>query len=109
MWRASAGWPTLLEQALPLPDAARTFLYAFHRKEAIATAQAQRPAGQTAFLPEDTEPLQGLAQVNVELVRVVAARRPAHRLATIDQDATIQESDKREAVPPMRPAAAISL
>jgi hypothetical protein len=90
------GLPTLLGHALPLPDVARKFLYAFHRDEAIATAQAQRPAGQVAFIPEDTEPLQGLAQVNVELVRAVAARCPNQRIATIDQDATIHESHKRE-------------
>lgn len=93
------GWPTLLGHALPLPDAARKFLYGFHRDEAIATAKAQRFAGQVAFIPEDTEPLQGLAHVNVDLVRAVAARCPDQRIATIDQDATIHESHKREALP----------
>jgi hypothetical protein len=92
------GLPTLLGHALPLPDAARKFLYAFHREEAIALAQAQRPVGQTAFIPEETAPLQGLAQVNVDLIRAVAARCPAQRIATIDQDATIHESHKREAL-----------
>lgn len=93
------GLPTLLGYALPLPDAARKFLYAFHRDEALVTAKAQRPAGQVAFIPEDTAPLQGLAQVNVELVRAVAARCPEQRIATIDQGATIQESHKRAALP----------
>jgi hypothetical protein len=55
------GLPTLRGHALPLPDAARKFLYAFDRDEALVTAQAQRPAGQVACIPEDTEPLQGLA------------------------------------------------
>jgi hypothetical protein len=93
------GLPTLLGHALPLPDAARKFLYTFHRDEAIATAKAQRPVGQVVFIPEETEPLQGLAQVNVDLVRAVAARCPDQRIATIDQDATIHESHKREALP----------
>lgn len=92
------GLPTLLGHALPLPDAARKFLYAFHQDEAIVTAKAQRPAGQVVFIPENTEPLQGLAQVSGDLVRAVAARCPAHRIATIDQDATIHESHKREAL-----------
>jgi len=92
------GLPTLLGHALPLPDVARKFLYAFHRAVAIATAKAQRPAGQVAFIPEDTAPLQSLAQVNVELVRAIAARCPDQRIATIDQDATIHESHKREAL-----------
>lgn len=91
------GLPTLLGHALPLPDAARKFLYAFHREEALVMAKGQRPAGQVAFIPEETEPLQGLAQVNVDLVRAVAARCPDQRIATIDQDATIHESHKREA------------
>lgn len=93
------GLPTLLGHARPLPDAARKFLYAFHRDAAIATAKAQRPADQTAFIPNDTEPLQGVAHVNVDLVRAVAARCPDQRIATIDQDATIHESHKREALP----------
>lgn len=93
------GLPTLLGHGLPLPDAARKFLYAFHRDEVIVTAKAQRPAEQTAFIPEETEPLHGLAQVNVDLVRAVAARCPDQRIATIDQDATIHESHKREALP----------
>lgn len=92
------GLPTLLGHAVPLPDTARKFLYAFHRDEAIVTAKAQRPAGQVAFIPEDTAPLQGLAQVNEDLVRAVAARCPDQRIATIDQDATIHESHKREAL-----------
>jgi hypothetical protein len=93
------GLPTLLGHALPLPDAARKFLYAFHQDEALVTAKAQRPAGQTVFIPEETVPLQGLAQVNGDLVRAVAARCPDQRIATIDQDATIHESHKREAFP----------
>ncbi len=93
------GLPTLLGHALPVPDAVRTFLYAFHREDAIVTAQTQRPAGQSVFIPEETEPLQGLAQVQVDLIRAVAARCPDQRIATIDQDATIHASPKREALP----------
>lgn len=92
------GLPALLGHALPLPDAARTLLYAFQRDEAIVLATAQRPAGHVVFIPEEPEPLQGLAQVNGDLVRAVAARCPEQRIATIDQDATIHESHKREAL-----------
>lgn len=92
------GLPTWLGHALPLPDAARNFLYTFHRDEASATAKAQRPVGQVVFIPEEPAPLQGLAQVNVDLVRAVAARGPDHRIATIDQDATIHASHQREAL-----------
>jgi hypothetical protein len=71
------GLPTLLGHVLPLPDTARKFLYAFHRDEALVTAKAQ---------------------VNVDLMRAVAARCPDQRIATIDQDATIHERHKREAL-----------
>jgi hypothetical protein len=93
------GLPSLLGHALPGPDAARKWLYAFHEDEAIATAKAQRPAGQLSFIPAETDPLQALAQINVDLVRAVAARCPDQRMATIDEDATIHESHKREALP----------
>lgn len=84
---------------MPLPDTARKFLYAFHSDEAIAQAKEKRPEGQLSFIPDETAPLLGLAQVNVDLVRAVAARCPNQRIATIDQDATIHESHKREALP----------
>jgi len=71
------GLPTWLGHALPLHDAARKFLYTFHRDEAIATAKAQRPVGQVVFIPEEPAPLQGLAPVNVDLVRAVAAQNTA--------------------------------
>lgn len=92
------GLPTMLGHTRPLPDTARTFLDAFHRDEALGTAQAQRPVGQVVFIPEDTAPLPGVAQVNVDRVRAVAARCPDQRIATIDQDATLHESHKREAL-----------
>ena len=93
------GLPTWLGHALPLPDAACTCLDTCHGDEAIATAKAQRPVGQGVFIPEEPAPVQGLAQVNGDLVRAVAARCSDHRIATLDQDATIHESPKREAVP----------
>ncbi len=83
--------------ALPAADALRTFLYAFHDDELIQQAQARRAQDQVAYIPEENAALQGLGRVNVELVCRVASRGKCTR-ATLDHDATIQESHKREAL-----------
>jgi hypothetical protein len=82
--------------ALPAADALRTFLYAFHDDKLIQQAQAGRAKDQVAYIPEENAALQGLGRVNVELVCRVAAQGRCMR-ATLDHDATIQESHKREA------------
>jgi hypothetical protein len=81
---------------LPGADAVRTFLYEFHDDELIKKAQASRTKGQVAYIPEENEALQGLARVNVEFVHRVAAQGKCTK-ATLDHDATIQESHKCEA------------
>jgi hypothetical protein len=96
--QADAGLARLLDRTLPSADTLRHFLYAFHDDRLIAQAQAARPAGQVAYIPTENAPLQGLARVNTALVhRVAAAGR--NTTATLDHDATIQESHKREALP----------
>jgi hypothetical protein len=96
--QADAGLTRLLDRTLPSADTLRHFLYAFHDDALIAQAQAARPAGQVAYIPAENPALQGLAHVNTALVHRVAAegRNPT---ATLDHDATIQESHKREALP----------
>jgi hypothetical protein len=76
---------------VPSPEAARFFLNAFHQEEALA---GQIP--HQAFIPEETQLLMGLGEVNRDLIRK-ATRREAPWKATIDIDATVMESDKREA------------
>lgn len=80
----------------PSPETARRFLYAFHDDGLIASAQAALPVGEVAYVPDENAPLAGLGEVQVELVRAVAARGKG-QVATVDIDATIQESHKREA------------
>jgi len=82
--------------ALPGADALRTFLYEFHDDNLIREAQAGRAQDQVAYIPKENAALQGLGKVNVELMRRVAAQGKNTR-ATLDHDATIQESHKREA------------
>jgi len=75
------------------------FLEAFHDPEKVAQARAEAQRQQhLSFIPEETAALAGLGQAARGIVRAIAARseRPATR-ATVDQDATIIESHKREA------------
>ena len=84
------GYPT------PSPDAALRFLYAFHDEQVLAG----RPATPgTAWVPPESSALKGLFAVNQQLLQQVARLRPAAavRTATLDHDASIIDSKKREA------------
>lgn len=94
--QADAGLTRLVDRTLPSADTLRHFLYGFHDERLIAQAQAARPAGQVAYIPAENAALRGLAQVNTALVHRVAAEG-RNTTATLDHDATIQESHKREA------------
>jgi hypothetical protein len=96
--QADSGLQRLLGRRFPSADRLRHFLYACHDERLIAEAQAQRPAGQVAYIPTENAALQGLARVNTALVHQVAAQGKS-TTATLDHDATIQESHKREARP----------
>jgi hypothetical protein len=90
--RRDLGLQRLLGRELPSADALHRFLGAFHDERELA----QRPKD-GAWIPTEPTALRQLAQVNVELVRrAVALRKP--RRATLDLDATILESHKREAL-----------
>jgi hypothetical protein len=97
--REDAGLAEMLGHAIPSAEAARKFLYQFHEQEKIEQAQRELPEGRVAYIPEESGPLQGLAQVNQDLVQELARRCPEHKIATIDMDTTIIESWKREAKP----------
>lgn len=96
--QADGGLRRLLARQLPSADTLRHFLYAFHEDAVIQQAQAARPVGQVAYIPAETAALQGLGRVNTALVHRVAAQGRSPR-ATLDHDATLQESHKREALP----------
>lgn len=95
--RADQGLCRLLDRQLPSPDALRRFLYEFHDEELIECARTQRVPGQVAYIPGENAALRGLAQVNVKLLERVAAAGKSSK-ATLDHDATIQESHKRESL-----------
>jgi hypothetical protein len=96
--QADGGLGRLLGRRLPSADTLRHFLYACHDDALIAEAQARRPPDTIAYIPAENAALQGLARVNTALVQQVAAQGK-NTTATLDHDATIQESHKREALP----------
>ena len=52
-----------------------------------------------AYIPGESAPLQALAAVNRDVVQELGRRCPSEKIATVDLDATIIESWKREAKP----------
>jgi hypothetical protein len=96
--REDAGLKEMLGHEIPSPEAARQFLYQFHADEKIEEAKQRRRPEQIAFIPEESDAFAGLGQVNRELVQELGKRCPDQRMATLDQDATIIESRKREAL-----------
>jgi hypothetical protein len=97
--RQDSGLAEMIGHELPSPRAALEFLYAFHEEEKIAQAQQRRLPGQIAYIPEETAPLEGLGRVNRDVVQCFGEHAPGQRLATVDQDATIIESHKQQALP----------
>jgi len=73
--QADGGLGRRLGRRSPSADRLRHFLYAFHDDQLIAAAQAQRPAGQVAYIPAENAALQGLARVNTALVHQVGPPR----------------------------------
>ena len=96
--REDSGLSGMIGHGIPSPEAARKFLYQFHKEEKIEEAKQRRTGDQIAYIPEETEPLVGLGVVNRTLVQGLGRRCPDQRIATVDQDATIIESRKQEAL-----------
>ena len=76
---------------VPSPESARFFVNAFHEEERL-----QGRVSHEAFISEETEGLQGLERVEQDLIRR-ATLQTAPWKVTIDMDASVIESDKREA------------
>ena len=82
---------------MPGPEGARKFLYQFHDEENIEQAQQQLGLNQVSYIPAESAPLRGLAQVNQDLVQELGRRCTNQKIATIDLDGTIIESWKKAA------------
>ena len=96
--RSDAGLAELVGHELPSPEVARKFLNAFHEEEKIEEAQQRRLPDAVAYIPEENRALEGLGQVNRDLIQRLGERCADQKIFTVDQDATIIESRKREAL-----------
>ena len=85
-------WRKDKKRAVPSPSAAFRYLSGFHDGE----QEALREAGK-AFIPKGNEHLQGLVKVNEGLLKFVQANNPS-TVATLDMDATVVETSKKEAL-----------
>ena len=97
--REDEGVAKMLGYAVASARCVGDFLDLFHDAEKVANARSRAEAQERlAFIPEENGLLEGLQRVQGELVRAAARRQEAPRVATVDQDATIIESHKREAL-----------
>src|SRR6202158_1022611 len=96
--RSDPGLAELIGHELPSPEAARKFLNAFHEEEKIEEAQQRRLPDEIAYIPEENRALEGLGRVNRDLLHRLGERCADQKIATVDQDTTIIESRKQEAL-----------
>jgi hypothetical protein len=97
--RQDEGLAELIGHQLPSPEAARKFLYQFHDENKITEAKQRLTPDRVSYIPDESERLAGLADVNKELVQELGRRCADQKIATIDLDSTIIESWKRQAQP----------
>lgn len=95
--REDAGLAQMLGHAIPSPEAARKFLYGFHDEANMQETRDQLSLGLLSAIPEESAPLRGLAESNREFIAEFGRRCADQKIATVDLDATIIESHKREA------------
>lgn len=95
--REDPGIGELLGYEVPSPEAARKSLNRFHDEALIEAAREKAStAEQASLLPEENTALQGLGQVNREVIAILGARCAEQKIATVDLDSTIIESWKRQ-------------
>jgi len=91
--RQDEGLAAILGYQLPAPSTVRGWLEQFHDEAALA----DRPA-QGSFIPEESKSLVGLGEVRNQTVRAyVSAVKPDWKV-TLDVDAHLVESSKKEAL-----------
>jgi hypothetical protein len=86
----------LIDSKFPSATASREFLYSFHSDDKVNSAAESAKRNDCVVVPQETDELLALRTANKHLVREVAARKNFTK-ATLDFDATIIESHKREA------------
>jgi hypothetical protein len=83
---------------LPSSDAARSFLLGFHDENLLSTARSENPADEASVIYPESPALVGLARVQEHVVAELFRHRP-QSVATLEMDATIIESHKKQALP----------
>lgn len=92
--REDQGLAAMVGYELPAPSTARGWLDLCHDDEALA----ERPL-QGSFIPRESARLAGLRELVVQSVRAYVAAAKPSRQVTLDVDAHLVESSKREALP----------
>lgn len=95
--REDEGLAEMLGYRPPSPEAARKFLDHFHEEALIEQAQKALALERSSYIPGESAALSGLAQVNRDVIGIVGRRSADQKIATVDLDATIIESWKRQA------------
>jgi len=90
-------WRKGRERAFPSRSAARRYLREFHEPKEEERREQERAKGNRAFIPAANEHLQGMPRVCSDLVGLMQKRNPV-KTATIDQDATLNLCNKRDAL-----------
>jgi hypothetical protein len=85
-------WRKQRQRAAPSPSAVFRYLEGFHDRE-----EEQQRRSHQAFIPAPNPALAGLGKVNAYLVAFIQGHSP-QKVATLDQDATLVETHKREAL-----------
>ena len=85
-------WRKERDQTLPSPSAVFRYLSAFHDQD----QEGERIAGK-AFIPIPNDHLRGLMRVNGDMLAFIQRCHP-QQVATLDQDATLVETAKRDAL-----------
>lgn len=80
------------ERKVPSVSAMRRFLASFH----VPTEESKREPGK-AFIPARSSALTGLSRVNADLLAFLQRRAP-ETTATLDMDATLVETQKKDAL-----------
>jgi hypothetical protein len=87
-------WRKEKKRSVPSPSSVFRYLEAFHDPN---QEKARKDSDIKAFIPEANENLKGLAQVNKDLCAVLNDKN-RQKCATLDMDATLAESNKKNAL-----------
>jgi len=85
-------------RSVPSPSAMRTYLRVFESPDSQEVrSKFEEETGKKAFIPQANRYLQGLAKANAQILRQAQKWSP-EEVATLDQDATLAQTYKRDAL-----------